>query len=98
MVKSRFPIEKYKYCSKCKLKFPIEHKAWCVVKYRAPAPLMSCADFMTKEKLREYKVIFEIMATIDADNIDEVEKQLKNRFNKTDLKFRQLIDYQEIIR
>lgn len=46
--------------------------------------------------MKEHKVIFEIVAIIKADNIYEIEKRLKKRFNNKDLKFRQLIDYEEI--
>jgi len=46
--------------------------------------------------MKKHKVIFEIVAIINADNIFEIEKRLKKRFNTKDLKFRQLIDYEII--
>lgn len=50
MVKPKYPIEQYKYCSKCKLKFTEDNKAWCVNRHRQPAPLQYCRDFMNKEE------------------------------------------------
>ena len=43
--------------------------------------------------MKKYKVIFELVANVNADDIYEVEKRLKKRFADKDLKFRQLIDY-----
>jgi len=45
MVKSKYPMDQYKYCSKCRLKFTEESLAWCVNRTQQPAPLQYCKDF-----------------------------------------------------
>ena len=45
MVKPKYPMEQYKYCSHCKLKFPEENKSWCVNRRIQPAPLQYCSDY-----------------------------------------------------
>lgn len=57
MVKPKYPIEQYKYCSKCKLKFPEDNKAWCVCRHRQPAPLQYCRDFMKDTSKELYDLI-----------------------------------------
>lgn len=42
-----------------------------------------------------YKVNCEIVMLVNAANIDEAEEMVKNTFNETDRKFRQILDIKE---
>ena len=45
--------------------------------------------------MKLYTLNCEVIVSIHADNIDEAEEQIKNRFNATNIKFRQLLKYTE---
>lgn len=43
--------------------------------------------------MKVYELNCEIVVLINADNIDEAEERVKNRFNMEEAKFYQLVDY-----
>lgn len=44
-------------------------------------------------KMKLFTLNCEVIVPVHADNIDEAEEQVKNRFNATNIKFRQLLEY-----